>query len=202
MKAWILLSVLALGFAGAATAADLTFDDAVRPYENLAYDANGHVRKSGTLYVPGKLGCSGFASAVLQRMYYGTNWLNHPKYKHELYQWRGDRIAAHFGIDLSAHLAPKQLQAAGVLELLQAGVLKTNGLYLFNVTAPTRELDGAWTTLGHVGFVRVKADGTLEQRHFSGMSNIDGLARGSFVAWHSASAYREAATSLYSLDGK
>ena len=64
----------------------MTFVKAAEPYTGFGYDFNGHVRKDGSMYVAEKLGCSGYVSAVLQRMRLGEEWQSHRQYKHELYQ--------------------------------------------------------------------------------------------------------------------
>ncbi len=200
---WIILLCLLVVDGTVVHGQGLSFADASKPYQDLQYDFNGHVKRDGSLYVPGKMGCSGYVSAVMQRMMYGEAWQKHAKYVHEVYQWRGGRIAAHFGLELAVLLTPEQVADPQVVQtLIASGVLQENRLYLFQLTRPARLLNGQWVTSGHTGFLRLRPNGSWIQSHFSGISSINGLASGNFILWYQGSIYRQAPVELYAIPEK
>ncbi len=147
----------------------MTLKEAMTPFHGYAYNFNGHVDSSGEV-VQGGLGCSGFVSAVLHRMQHGKDWLKsfNPKV-HQLY---GDQIAKTFSLPPAGQLDSKTLSNPSALRAkIASGEMKADGLYMFNVRNGQA---------GHVGFVRVKADGTLEQAQYSGLQAYNGLATGNF----------------------
>jgi hypothetical protein len=83
----------------------LSFDDLVGIYKGFRYDFNGYVSTSGGdngSVTPGiGLGCSGFASVILQRLQSREQWKG--KYKSTLHQYLG------------ATLRPDQRRLGGIV---------------------------------------------------------------------------------------
>lgn len=174
------------------TQSTMSFVAAADSYGDQVYKFDGYVAPDGTVK-NGGLGCSGYAVAVLYRMQNGTNWK--AVYKADWdkskkpHQWYGDKIAGHFC--LGPATVVKWLDVSNptkVKSLITSNALKSNGLYFFNVRASTN---------GHVGFVRVKADGKLIQSHYSGIGNYNGLATENFDNWRKLSIYKNEDVSLY-----
>lgn len=165
----------------------MSFADAASGFTAEKYDLNGHVGRDGAVK-RGGLGCSGYVSVVLQRMQNGKDWLK--QYDLHLHEKHGEDIAKEVGLTLTYTLPSAKVgDAAEVKKLIKAGTLAAEALYMFNVDN------------GHVGFVRVKADGALVQSHYSGMKAYNGLATGDFAAWHKASMYKSKPVQFYLLSG-
>lgn len=169
----------------------MPFPEAAEPYVNAVYCFDGYVDPQGAIRNEG-LGCSGYAVAVLYRMRDGERWLKvyQADWAKKLrpHQWHGFKIAAHFGQEQHTSLSRAELASTSQIKSrLERGTLKP-GLYFFNVRK-----DSA----GHVGFVRVRKDGTLVQSHYSGMRQYNGLATGAFGDWYAKSQYHGKPVDLY-----
>src|SRR5262249_47005817 len=105
------------------------------------------------------------------------------------HRWYGDAIAAHFHLGPAVEAsADDLLDSAKTRKLLDEKKLNPEGLYFFNIR---RGIEG------HVGFIRVRADGELEQWQYSGLNTYRGLATGDFRKWKSASKYDKQPVELY-----
>jgi hypothetical protein len=166
----------------------LSFPKAADPFTKAKYNKDGYVDKSGRIR-NGGLGCSAYTSVVLHRMRHGKGWQK--PYSLKVHQWYGDRIAKHFGLKQAGRFSAKTLlNGASTKQLVATGKLKANILYVFNVRKGKQ---------GHVGFVRVKADGKMIQSHYSGLPRYQGLATGDFRIWLRASQYRIANVELFAV---
>jgi hypothetical protein len=162
----------------------MSFAEASRPYEGLKYSLSGWVGRDGKVR-GGGLGCSAYTSVVLHRMRDGAAWLG--RYNIKVHQWYGDRSARYFDLSKAGTFpASDLLEAARTQALLRDGVLRPGTLYYFNARKGKS---------GHVGFVRLKADGGLEQRQYSSLAK--GLYKGDFRVWLRRSMYRSATVELY-----
>jgi hypothetical protein len=162
----------------------MSYDDASRPYEGFKYNLNGYVAPTGKIVGDG-LGCSAFTSVVLHRMRDGEDWLKN--YDPKVYQWYGEKAAVHFGLEKAGRFASADLlEVAKTKDLIAAGKLRAGALYYFNARKDKN---------GHVGFVRVEANGGLRQKHYSSISK--GLMTGDFREWLRVSMYRSAEVELY-----
>jgi hypothetical protein len=163
-----------------------SFEDASKPYEGQKYKVDGYVDKKGDVQ-GGGLGCSAYASVVLHRMRWDTKWLEH--YDLKVHQHSPEEIAADFSL-VAAHTlqAAEISDKALVVKLIADGKLVADGLYLF---AARKAGDG------HVGFVRISADGTISQWHYSKLDKYDGLATGEFKDWYEKSMYKKSPVALF-----
>ena len=165
----------------------MSFQKAAGPYTNEKYDKNGYVKKDGTIGGNG-LGCSGYASVVIQRMKYGDNWKD--SYSLTPHKWYGDKFAKHYDFKLKAKIPANVFNDKNKLktDYLDNDKLKKNGLYYFNVRKGIH---------GHVGFFRIKSDGRVIQSQYSGLEGINGLATGSPAKWIGKSRYKASEFELY-----
>ncbi|MEM7474857.1 MAG: hypothetical protein AAF483_07685 [Planctomycetota bacterium] len=169
----------------------MSFSDAAKPYTDSRYAFEGYVDKSGQIQ-GGGLGCSAYVSVVLHRMRNGPAWLK--SYDLRVHQQYGDEIAKHFGLRPAAKVSAADLcKKQTVLRLVESGRLKKNGLYLFD----TRN-----GKAGHVGFLRIKSDGSVIQSHYSGMKQYNGLASGEFSNWLTNSQYRKQQIQLFQIQSR
>ncbi len=184
----------------------MSFEKAAKPYSDYGYGKTGYVDFDGKVKYGLKsvdkdnkeriekkeaswLGCSAYASIVLHRMRYGygNDWAKN--YSLEVHKWFGDQIALHFGLKGPVKLSPAMGQSKNtVAQEVTAGRLKNDGLYFFNVRKEEE---------GHVGFIRIRKDGSLEQWHYSGMKAYKGLATGDFRKWYNRSRYKRSDVELY-----
>ncbi len=150
----------------------MAFARAAAPWAGYAYARGGFVDASGKVRGEG-LSPASYVSVVLHRMRDGEPWRRH--YSLEVQQWHGDRIAAYFGLAPRRIVSTRDLtDPARTQRLLARDVLRAGGLYLFEARAGRR---------GHLGFVRVRPNGDLEQAHYAAKRRWNGLATGDFRAW-------------------
>jgi hypothetical protein len=162
----------------------MSFREALAPYTGYRYVYSGHVGADGKVR-NGGLGCSAFTSVVLHRMRDGKDWLR--RYDPQVHGWYGEKAAEHFKLrKVDTFAAKVLLDPARTAELVKAGKLKGGALYYFNARRQKN---------GHVGFVRVREGGAIEQWHYSSIAH--GLYRGDFRKWLRASMYRAATVELY-----
>lgn len=162
-----------------------TFSEAVVQYSGYFYnpvagyvDASGNVQKGRQITehqtMPDKfrtvsggpynaLTCSGFVVPVLCRFLYGqARWQQQLKAHWRDYTLGGAGIAGAFDLKLSADLTHEQVTtSARIQALIDAKILHADAYYFFTVSD-----DGG----GHVGFIQVKADGTLNTFQYSDMN--------------------------------
>jgi hypothetical protein len=191
----LVASLLAVSYFKAQCSADeknevfsprMSFENAARPYLNVEYRRDGFVDRQGRVQ-GGGLGCSAYVSVVLHRIQFGAEWLSN--YNLKVHQGYGDAIAGYFRLSHAATVpASSLIDSDGVQSLLAELTIRPGMLYLFNVRRGEQ---------GHVGFVRVKSNGTLIQSHFSGLKSIGGLATGNFASWLTASQYVASDVELY-----
>lgn len=172
----------------AAWKAKMSFEAASKPYEHEAYNKNGHIGRKGDIRFGG-LGCSGYASVVVQRMKHGRQWLTH--YDHTLHQPYGDEFARKVGLRLSwtgkAALLSVTQQTRS---LISAGKLEP-GWYFFNIRKGVN---------GHVGFIQIKSDGEVAQSHYSSLKPWNGRATGNFSRWLGKSMYQSSNVKLFAIE--
>ena len=190
----LLAGILALGISQAPAADQsfndtFTFEEAVGLYSDYYYnpvagyvDSGGTVRRGRQItehqsrrgkfrYVSGgtynALTCSGFVVPVLARFLYGrAQWQEQLSLHWADYQLGGAALAGSFNLRLGSNLTHAQLTSpTAIQDLIASETLKADGYYLFT----TSHAGG-----GHVGFVQVKADGTLKTYQYSDM-NVRGL---------------------------
>ncbi len=201
LKIYVLLLVAFNALAMNVHAGGYSFGDAAEGYTNFGYDFDGSIKSNGELYVPGKLSCSGYVCVMMHRMWYGSDWKG-SKFESKVCQWRGPVIAKHFNLSLDGYVPSGSVSKSGLEKMINDKKLK-KGLYLFNVTSVTRynASKNKSYTPGHVGFVRIKSDGSAIQSHYSQTGN-GGLPSGDFFSWYSSSMYADDAVELYFIAGK
>ncbi len=126
MNSLIRGALMALTFAVSVRAEEWTtsYNDAAEGWTSYQYDEFGTLTSKGELFVPGKLGCSGFVAIILHRMKYGARPESTipPLYKHKVQEANGDTIAGLMGFEKAAE---------GDLKTVKAAELD-GGLYLFS----------------------------------------------------------------------
>ena len=176
MNPRIITCLLTLAFLSTASA-QMSFDDALKGWTGFQYNKEaGLENKSGELTHPGFLGCSGFASIILQRMKYGNDaWLKDFDFK--VQQVYGDEAAALMGLKLAGAKAVSDWKASP----------PAKGFYFFNVRNGKE---------GHVGFVQIDGSSWI-QHQYSGLSPNNGYVKGSFFDWQAKSQYKNSPVELY-----
>jgi len=194
LRAWgLTVSLLVCGASIAASGAErMSFEQASKPFSGYRYSRYGYVSSTGQV-TKGRLGCSGYATAVLYRMQNGNEWLKayqaDAKAGRWPYQWYGDRIAAFFKLAAAIEVSAADIDdPAHIRAMVDDKTLVAGGLYFFNVRNGKE---------GHVGFVRVGQDGELQQRQYSGLESYRGLATGDFRHWKDSTIYKDSPVQLY-----
>jgi hypothetical protein len=158
----------------------MDFAAAATPYVGHDYAARGHVGPDGSIR-GGGLGSAGYVAVVLERMRHGADWLRH--HGARLHELEGDTVARHFGLQgRRAVAAADLLDGSRTQALVRQGVLHVDQLYLFQAGSGPE---------GHLGFLRVRAEGRLVQSHYTALAPWRGLAAGDFRAFLRACGSRE-----------